>query len=79
MQDRTVIGFKKDSSSQNNTEQHLDQMRLKMHELRGWKIAQEILLDFLNPKTYPALSGEARKKMFIEKLDKVKIRYFDPI
>lgn len=76
MNTRTPIGFIK--------EQHPEPQQQAIHpdrmaQLRGWEQARKILEEYFSPHLFPFVTGEARNEKYIKKLEKVKIRYFDPI
>lgn len=75
------IGFRRDIKENESKElrQHVQGISSKVHEIKGWQEAQKILSEYFNPYYKPLVTGERRNQMYMEKLEKVKVRYFDPI
>lgn len=80
-----MIGFKTQTTqvqqlqqAQNPVMQEIPQID-DLVKMKGLQQAQTILLEYMSDYSYPLLQGEERDKFFMNRLRKVKERYFEPI
>lgn len=77
----STIGFKREAELQKvNQSPEVQNLGLNEHlKIRGYDTAIQILYEYLDSAHRPFLKDTARDEFFMQRLRKVKQRFFDPI